>query len=149
MTNSSDIYLGPWFRFSSKFDLEYFWHNVCNDSRIKESFFEYYKLIISIGAWSNPINLEGLYDRFVHAPTEIIIIFLITYIYSISNLYNLKQHFKTNILFSCSTYNVFLRDSANTVFQLCYKTLPYYIMYLVVYQPWYTCFGLGETATKS
>uniref|UniRef100_K1QRV4 SWI/SNF-related matrix-associated actin-dependent regulator of chromatin subfamily A-like protein 1 n=1 Tax=Magallana gigas TaxID=29159 RepID=K1QRV4_MAGGI len=37
-----------------------------------ESFFEYYEVIISVGAWSNPIKPGGLYDRFDHAPTELI-----------------------------------------------------------------------------
>ena len=34
--------------------------------------FDYYEVIISVGAWSNPIKLEGFYDSFDHAPTEII-----------------------------------------------------------------------------
>lgn len=38
--------------------------------RNKESFFEHYKVIILVGAWLNPKKLEGLNNRFDHAPTE-------------------------------------------------------------------------------
>lgn len=44
-------------------------------SRIKASFIEYYTVITSIGVWSNPLKPEEIYNRFVHVPTEIIIIF--------------------------------------------------------------------------
>lgn len=40
--------------------------------RNKESFFVYYEVIVSVGSWSNAIKHEGLYDIFVHAPSEII-----------------------------------------------------------------------------
>lgn len=38
----------------------------------KESFFQYYDVIILVGAWSNSIKTKGFYDRFDYALTEII-----------------------------------------------------------------------------
>lgn len=61
-------------------ELRWYWalvvltkYNKMANIRIKESFFEYYKAIVLVGEWSNLIKLEGLYDRFDHTPTEIII----------------------------------------------------------------------------
>lgn len=40
--------------------------------RNKKSFFEFYEVIILVGAGKSKKKSEGLYEKFDHAPTEII-----------------------------------------------------------------------------